>query len=185
VELLATVVLAAVTGLAASALTNAASARQARAERDDRGRIELRVALTAYGYALDRLDIEIVQLPPKPGRMARFTSRQAARLPILDWLVGRLAMHSLGRPMMRALDEFAAAANRLTLVAPESMLQPMEKIGWLLSRIGQRDERWRANWRAARAELFAVARAQLVCGSKLTTARLSRNADPDYSVVAV
>lgn len=122
---------------------------------------ELRAALETYGLALDRLDIEIAQMPPQPGRTARWLSRLWKRLPAIDWLLGQFAMVWLGRPIMDALDGFAAAANGLLLIAPPSLLDPLEEMGVLLGRFAGRDASWNADWRRARARLLAAARCEL------------------------
>jgi len=155
---------AAVTGLAVlagSALTARITSRVSKAEREERAKSELLAALVAYGAAIDRLDLKISQLPPQPGRVSRSSSALMTRLPTLDWLMGRLSTATLGRSTMKAVDELIYASNRLLLIAPESLFPPVESISNLLAGLEERDERWKADWQAAREDLAATSRRAL------------------------
>lgn len=83
------------------------------------------------------------------------------RLPTLDWLMGRLSTATLGRSTMKAVDELIYASNRLLLIAPESLFPPVESISNLLAGLEERDERWKADWQAAREDLAATSRRAL------------------------
>jgi hypothetical protein len=141
--------------LVSSGLTGFLTLRGAAAERKDRSRGELAPVMAAYGYAIDRLEIEISQLPPSPSRTGA-TAAAVERLPTLDWSLGQLSRYTLGRPAMRALDGYAAAANRLLLVAPVGVLTAMEPFNALLATFAERDDEWTARWREAR-HAFALA----------------------------
>src|SRR4051794_26973862 len=97
--------------LAGSGLTGFIASRLAAGERRARRAGELIAALSAYGYALDRLHAEIRQLPQRPGRVATWTNRQLARTPQLDWVLGMSSRRLLGGEAMQALDAFNAAHN--------------------------------------------------------------------------
>lgn len=141
---------------------------QSRAERSS----ELVTAVAAFGYAVDRLMLEIGQLPPRPGRASAALSRTVARMPHTDWFTGQLARWSLGRPAMRALDALMASANRLSLVAPEPLLADVGRIPELLGRLAQRDPQavGRAHRRQSSTPRTVAARAR-----SQTTASLAIN----------
>ena len=143
--------IAAGAALLASGLTGAITLRAA-------GRSELSAALQAYGYATDRLGVEISQMPPLPGRIGGATRRAAARARHVDWSVGQISRHTLARPAMRALDTYMAASNRLMLVAPARVLEPVIRINELLARMEERDEAWHAEWADARQALAKQSR---------------------------
>ena len=149
---------AAAAALLSSALTGYIGYRLARAERLGRGDDELRSALAAFGYAVDRLQIELDQLPPAPGRSNRWVLSRIERARELDWLLGQVSRHTLGRPALRAVDGLMAASNRLVLVAPEEILHVVEAIHVLVGQVNDRDEAWRQRWIAARGELLRLAR---------------------------
>lgn len=119
---------------------------------------ELLACLSAYGYALDRLELEMQQLPPGQGRLVRATQRALLRVPQLDWSIGQVGRHTLARPAMRAIDTYSAAANRLLLVAPEELLPSIERLNDLLTDVASRDADWKQRWRAARSEHALAAR---------------------------
>ncbi len=65
---------------------------------------------------------------------------------------------SRGRHDQRAIDPFVAAYNRLTLVAPASLLEVVERLSDLLGRVEQGDKTWEEDWMAARADFLRSAR---------------------------
>jgi hypothetical protein len=150
------VLIAAGAALLASALTGYIAHRLARAERAERGRGELAAALMAFGYAVDRMGLEVGQLPPAPSRLNRRLNAGLTRVRMLDWLVGQASRHSLGRPAMRALDGLMATHNRLMLVAPVPVLEAAERIHELLGRVEDRDEEWKTRWQLAREQLLVA-----------------------------
>jgi hypothetical protein len=149
-----TAAIAAGAALAGSGLTGMLTLHLAR-------RGELTAALAAYGYATDRLGLEIGQLPPTPGRAASALVAATARAPHFDWSVGQLSRHTLGRPAMRALDTYNAALNRLILVAPKSVLEPAIALNELLNSVTERDDQWSKEWSAAREALARASRLAL------------------------
>ena len=167
----------AIAGVAAAAaslssvLTGWLTLRAAAVERRDRSRAELATAMASFGYAADRLRTEIEQLPPPPSRSGRATATAVERLPTLDWSLGQISRHKLGRPAMRALDAYGAAANRLLLVAPQPVLEAMERLSDLLAKVQSRDEAWSETWRDARNEFAVAAR-----DASLSDKRFSRRA---------
>jgi hypothetical protein len=149
----------AVAVLCSSALTAWISFRVAVSAREDSARGELAAALAAYGHALDRLEIEIAQLPPAAGRVTEVTQTAVERwLPWFDWLLARIARFAVGREAYRALEAHSAAANRVVLVAPPPVLERVERISELLAQVERRDDRWKSEWRDARGALLAAAR---------------------------
>jgi hypothetical protein len=153
----------AVAVLAGSTLTAAISSRTSRIEREERQRDELRASLVAYGVAIDRLSVRIAELPePRPdrspvGRMLRVLERWRE----FDWLMGRISTALFGRRAMQAVDELILATNRLQLVAPDLLREPMAAISDLLERVEHRDAAWRDEWNAARQSLAAASRSGL------------------------
>ena len=91
--------IAAGAALLASGLTGAVTLRAA-------GRGELSAALQAYGYATDRLRLEITQMPPSAGRIGVAVQRTVARARPLDWSLGQISRHTVARPVMTALDTY-------------------------------------------------------------------------------
>jgi hypothetical protein len=148
--------------LLASGLTGGLTLWAGRAERKDRSRGELATALSSFGHALDRMELEIGQLPPAASEGARVLEWVLARFSTLEWMIGQASRHSVGRPALRALDGYLIAANRLLLVAPNPVLEVLEDLSALLARISQRDETWQVEWRRARERFVVVARAAVV-----------------------
>jgi hypothetical protein len=66
--------IAALASLMSSWLTARITWRAAGSVRDEQARTELATALAAYGHALDRLELELNQLPPRPNRSTRLRS---------------------------------------------------------------------------------------------------------------
>ncbi len=85
-----------------------------------------------------------------------------ARWRAFDWVMGRISVATVGRGGMRAIDEVLAATNRLMLVAPDSVLEPMQILSDLISRFEQGDEMWRDEWRIARNEFAKASREAVV-----------------------
>jgi hypothetical protein len=154
--------IAAGAALLSSGLTGAITLRAARGQAKAQGRSDLAGALQAYGYAADRLRLELGQLPPTPGRLGAALQSTAARLRTLDWSLGQVSRHTIGRAGMRALDTYTAAFNRLILIAPSSVLTPMEALNDLLGRVESRDEAWEEAWSTARAALAHAGREAIV-----------------------
>lgn len=158
------VVLAVVTGVSGAVgacVGGGATFLAQRAERRDRDRGELRVALSTCLHALDMLHVEVQHLPPVDDRSRRLSGAIARRLPLLDWSAGMVGRYTLGRPVMRALGQTSAAVNRLALVAPEPVLEQLVAIHELMARIEQRDAGWEADWARVRGELQRAGMAAL------------------------
>lgn len=162
---LATAAIAAGAALLSSGLTGVLALRIAGVERDDRSKAELAAAMAAYGYAVDRLGLEIGQLPPTPSRAGRATAAVVGRLPTLDWSLGQLSRHTLGRPGMRALDAYTAAMNRLMLIAPKPVLTAVERVNGLLAMFENRSPNWSTEWQEARNDFAIAARDALTASS--------------------
>lgn len=133
----------------------------ARREREQRGRAELQAVLASYLYALERLALEIGRMPPAPGRVATGLNATVERSPMLNWSIGQASLHTIGRPVMRAVDALMAAATRLTLVAPAEILQASEPIADLLNGFGERDAAWEEQFAQARRDLVMASRTVL------------------------
>lgn len=71
-----------------SALTGLITYRLAELARREDAKGELRSSLVAYGVALDRLTIQIEQLPQSHGIDENWSSRAIERLPTLNWVLG-------------------------------------------------------------------------------------------------
>jgi hypothetical protein len=151
-------VIAVAAALLSSGLTGVITLRAAGRQADRQQRSDLAAALQAFGYAADRLRLEIDQLPPPPGRLAASLQSASSRLRALDWSVGQISRHTLGRPVLSALDTYNAALNRLMLIAPTAVLEPMETLNGLLGRVQERDEAWADDWSSARGALTKAAR---------------------------
>jgi uncharacterized membrane protein len=102
--------IAAAASLIGATVGSLVALRIARAQGRERKSSELAAAVAVFGYTVDRLLLEIGQLPPSPGRAATALTTAVARMPHTDWLTGQLARWSLGRPAMRALDGLMAVA---------------------------------------------------------------------------
>lgn len=144
--------------LGGSALTGVITYRLARLERNALDKGELRAALTAYGAALDRLTLRVEQLPQAHGVKENWMNGLVAKWPILDWLIGRMSTATVGRGIMRAVDEVIAATNRLLLIAPEPVLEAMGAVSDLIGSFDPGATKWRDEWRAARAAFAGASR---------------------------
>lgn len=150
--------IAALGAIGGSALTGVITYRLARLERQALDRDELRAALTAYGAALDRLTLRVEQLPQAHGVKEGWMNRLVAKLPTLDWLIGRMSTATVGRGIMRVVDEVIAATNRLLLVAPGPILDEMEAVSELIGTFDPGALKWRDDWKAARAAFASASR---------------------------
>ncbi len=101
-----------------------------------------------------------LQAPPSSGRAAARVEQGLARLPTLDWWLGRAVRHTTARPVLKAVDAVQAAEAPLMLVAPREVIAAMEQINEVLREVSTRDERWLERWYEARGELLRVSRAQ-------------------------
>jgi hypothetical protein len=144
--------------LAGSGLTGFITYKVARREHEARDVDELRTALVTYGAVLDRLGLRIDQMPHPPGPFGRWANRQVARWRDLDWVIGRISTATLGRGVIRIIDELTVATNRLILIAPQPVLEATEAINQLLDRIKLRDPQWKVEWQEARNALARVSR---------------------------
>jgi hypothetical protein len=145
-----------------SGLTGLIAYRLAELDRKVAERRELRSCLAAYGAALDRLTIQIEQLPQSHGIDENWSTRAIELLPTLNWVLGRLSTATVSRGGMRALDEFLATTNPLTLIAPDSVLEAMERISELIGRFDPGASGWRREWREARVGFSAAARSAVL-----------------------
>src|ERR1700746_2941555 len=126
--------IAATGAVGGAAVSGVVAYRVARLENQGRDKDELRAALAAYGAALDRLTMRIDQLPQAHGVTEGWTTRLVAMWPALDWVMGRISVATIGRGAMIAIDEVIASTNRLSLVAPGSVLDGMERLSHLIGR---------------------------------------------------
>ena len=69
-----------------------------------------------------------------------------------------MSRRTLGRRTTRAVDLYNAALSRLLLVAPESVLRPVEAINELVAQADTRDASWEQEWSAARGAFTSAAR---------------------------
>ncbi len=139
--------------VAAVAATSVAR-RQIKAQRVD----DLTAALQGYGYAVDRLDSEIRQMPPSDVPGAKTSLKLVSLLPQLDYLIGQVQRHTIGAPAMAAMDSYMAAFNRLLLIAPRHVLDVADRLQTLVFTLDGRDAEWDREWLAARGELVRVSR---------------------------
>ncbi|PTL60247.1 hypothetical protein [Paraconexibacter algicola] len=138
-------------------------------ERRAREAGELAAVVSAVNHALDRLELELRQLPPDvASRSKDLTDRALERTPLLAWAIAQASRHTVGRPAMLALDGYSAAASRLLLAGPEPVLHALAPINDLLADVEHRDGEWWVAWRGARGELIRVARVQTVVNDKGT-----------------
>lgn len=151
--------IAAAGAVGGAAVSGVLAYRVARLDREARDNDELRAALGAYGAALDRLSLRIDQLPQSHGVKAGWTNKAVARWPALDWMIGRMSLVTVGRGAMISIDEVIAATNRLSLVAPGSVLEGMESLSQLIGNFDPTAATWRDEWREARAAFAEAARA--------------------------
>lgn len=154
--------IAAAGAVAGAAVSGVVAYRVARLEREARDTDELRGALAGYGAALDRLTLRIDQLPQAHGVQEGWTNRAVARWPVLHWILGRISLATVGRGAMISIDEVIAATNRLSLVAPGSVLEGMERLSQLIGRFDPTTAAWRDEWKDARAAFAGSARTAVV-----------------------
>lgn len=154
--------IAAAGAVSGSAVTGVITYRLARLGREGLDRSELRAALTAYGAALDRLTLRIEQLPQAHGIEEDWLTRLVAKWRTLDWVMGRISTATVGREVMRAMEEVIAATNRLLLIAPESVLDAMGAPSELIGSFDPSGPKWREEWSAARNTFARASRAVVV-----------------------
>lgn len=171
--------IAAAGAVGGAAVTGVVAYRLARLEGEVRDKDELRVALAAYGAALDRLTLRIDQLPQAHGIEEDWTTRLVARWRSLDWLMGRLSVATIGRGAMRAIDEVISTTNRLLLVAPDPVLESMETLSELIGRFDPSGSNWRDEWREARTAFAQASRRAVVAERRgLASRTVSRDMSP-------
>lgn len=154
--------ISAASGIVGAGVGGAATYLSQRAAGNAQERGELSAALIQYGYALDALNIEIQRLPRRT-RLARLGERaiNSDRMPNLNRLIEWVFTKTIGRDGQRAIDRLIATTNRLVMVAPKTLLDPIERISSLLGRVEERDQSWDRDWAAARADVLTAARAHL------------------------
>jgi hypothetical protein len=150
--------IAAAGAVAGAAVSGVIAYYVARLDREARDTDELRAALGAYGAALDRLSLRIDQLPQSHGVKEGSMTKFVAKWPAIDWLIGRISVATIGRSAMIAIDEVIAATNRLSLVAPGSVLEAMERLSQLIGRFDPAAATWKDEWKDARAVFSGTAR---------------------------
>jgi hypothetical protein len=153
-----TATISAASGFVGAAIGGGATFLAALGERRAARQDELQTALLGFLYALDALHLEIGQLPRRSGAVRTIDQALANVAPSVDYLLGQLSRHTLGRPAMRALDRFVLAQNRLLLVAPPPLMHELQTINELLSRTVHRDNDWNLEWGRARERLQVAAR---------------------------
>lgn len=120
-------------------------------------RSELRRALMEFGYVVYRIDHSL-RTEPSPGKTVRFVNEQLARLPQLDYTVGR-ARRRLFEPHLDAfVVELTRAMTAASMLAPLKLLPSMEAITSAMSAVGERDDAWWQRWNAARTSYFVECR---------------------------
>jgi len=157
-DVVASAGVAAAAALGGSGLTALISFRLAAQARRDRRQDDLASALAAFGYAIDRLRIELGELPPPPGITSRRMNRALSRLPTADWWLRQATRHTLARPGRRAYDGVIATTNRLLLVATEEIVGTVHDVHALLEDPKPHEEEWRADWTRVRAEVVRASR---------------------------
>jgi hypothetical protein len=126
-------------------------------------RTELRRALVELGYAVYRIDY-LLRAEPSAGRTVRFVNEQMARLPQLDYTIGR-ARRRLFEPHLDAFAiELGRAMTAASMLAPLKLLPAMEALTDAMSSIDASDDAWRQRWNAARTRYFVECRKLLGSG---------------------
>jgi hypothetical protein len=123
----------------------------------DARRTELRRALIEFGYVVYRID-QLLRTDPTPGKAVVFINEQLARLPQLDYTVGR-ARRRLFEPHLDAFAvEMTRAMTAASMLAPLKMLPSMQALTDAMSSVDVRDDEWRQKWNAARTTYFVECR---------------------------
>lgn len=151
--------LAALAALAGVALADRLNARRARVAAAEARDARLQSALTRFGYALDRLHLEVMQLPRQTTRWDRVTSVPLERLPTANWVVGLLSRRLLGQETWRALDLYLQSTTEVMVLAPADMTDTLARAHELLESLARRDDAWHASWLAVRSDLLRHTRA--------------------------
>lgn len=157
-DVTASAAIAAAAALLSSGLTGTISLRlAARAERHrDRG--DLAASLAAFGFAVDKLALELDNLPRPAGAATQQVNWLVRRLPTLDWWLGQVTRYTLASPGLRAYEGLMAATNRLLLVAPEAIVMCVRRIHALLEDPRPHEDEWKDDWARARADLLRESR---------------------------
>ena len=161
-DVIGTAAISAGSGLVGAVIGAGASLVTQRSERESRERGELVRELAALGFALDMLELEISRLPRRTvfGRAADKAINRD-RLPGLNYLLQWTHLKTIGRDAFQALERFVEAANRTLMVAPDEVLEAVERFTELLGDLEERQhgETWKQQWGAAREHYAQVCRA--------------------------
>jgi hypothetical protein len=126
-------------------------------------RTELRRALIEFGYVVYRID-HLLRTEPTPGKTVRFINEQLARLPQIDYTIGR-ARRRLFEPHLDVfVVELTRAMTAASILAPIKLLPSMEALTSAMSSADGRDDAWQQRWNAARTSYFVECRRLLGSG---------------------
>jgi hypothetical protein len=147
--------------LVGGALVAATTLLVQRSQRRERAQDQLLQAATAFLASIDAITHELHDLPTDRGVASVLDRRIRARFPRVSFVTGRANRALFGRRLVKYIDRFHEAANRLALVAPEHLLASVGEVvaAWEEFRPG--DERWQRDWSAARGALQRAARSSL------------------------
>jgi hypothetical protein len=127
---------------------------QSRAAKSD----ELRAATANFLQAIDLITVQL-RTEPTPGPVVTAVFKALRRFaPTFDANIARLQQRILAPHLQRTIESFSAASNRLLLIAPSEMLDPMGEIAELMRRAEERDAAWDKQWNEAHGKFVAVAR---------------------------
>ncbi len=120
-------------------------------------RTELRRVLIEFGYIVYRID-HLLRMEPTPGKTVRFINEQMARLPQIDYTLGR-TRRRLFEPHLDAFAiELTRAMTAALMLAPLKLLPSMQALTEAMSSVDTRDDAWRQKWNAARTSYFVECR---------------------------
>jgi hypothetical protein len=129
-----------------------------RVQARDARNLELRTATVGFLQAVDMVTHQL-RSERKPGRIVAGFFRGLERsAPTFDANLARLQQRILTPHIQPMIEFFVAASNRLLLVAPSGMLEPMGEMMELLSRAEERDAEWDQHWDEAHDKLVVIAR---------------------------
>jgi hypothetical protein len=95
---------------------------------------------------------------PKSGETIGAINRLVERFPQLDYTTGRLHERIFAPHFRSVVGRFAYSSNRLTLVAPASLLVVIDELATLMSKASEADNGWTREWNDAQARLVAGTR---------------------------
>jgi hypothetical protein len=129
-----------------------------KADAKDRSREALLSAIVGYLHMLELIGLEAARQPKAGRAVSALNSFIERRIPQLDYTTGRLH-EAIFTPHLRGLlERYSLAANQLLMVAPDALLEDVQRVNDLLAEVDGPEPDWTERWQDARAGLVRACR---------------------------